>query len=172
MISLARLREFHLLCIVVNRNGFVFRKQNSKNIENISMTNKTMEKDLDYYKDWYFLRDGDFLPERVSDSKYHHDRHMLQIFISNGALFENKEDAINAGNAIRSFLLGNQLSLQSKELHRKYNRLTPGEVSQVFRNLLEETLNNDCKHTQSACACHKDVENDSPRTVLIKIFHP
>lgn len=140
------------------------------------MTNKVMAiispSELEKYQNWYFLRNGDFLPERVSDSKYHHDRHMLQIFISNGALFENKEDAINAGNAIRSFLLGNQLSLQSKELHRKYNRLTPGEVSQSFRNLLEETLNDGCKHTQSACACHKDVENDSPRTVLIKIFHP
>lgn len=122
-------------------------------------------------QDWYFLREGDFLPERVGSSKYHHDGMMLQIFKENGVLFEKIEDAVNAGNAIRAFLLGNQLSLVSRELHRKHNCLTPGEVSQVFRNLLEESLRDGSKRTQSAGACHKDAGSDSPRTVLIKIVH-
>lgn len=106
-------------------------------------------KELKAAANHYFLRDGDFLPERFGSSRYAKDRHMLQILIRNGALFENKEDAIQAGNAIRAFLLGNQLSLVSKELHQKYNCLTPGEVSQVFRNLLEESLRDNDKHTQS-----------------------
>lgn len=127
--------------------------------------------ELETLQDWFFLRDGDFLPERVGGSKYHHDRNMLQIFRSNGALFEKKEDAIQAGNAIRAFLLGTQLSLVSKESHQKHNRLTPGEVSQVFRNLLEESLCGNDKRTQSDCDGQEDVKSGSPRTVLIKIFH-
>lgn len=127
--------------------------------------------EINTVQDWYFLREGDFLPERVGESKYHHDGMMLQIFKENGVLFEKREDAMNAGNAIRAFLLGNQLSLESKELHWKHNCLTREGVSQVFRNLLEETVACKGEHTQSACACHKDVGSDSPRTVLIKIFH-
>lgn len=106
-------------------------------------------KEMAKYNDYWYLRDGDFLPERFGSSRYSKDRQMLQIFIKNGAIFKNKEDAIQAGNTIRAFLLGNQLSLVSKELHQKYNCLTPVEVSQVFRNLLEESLCDNDKHTQS-----------------------
>ena len=120
---------------------------------------------------WYFLREGDFLPEMVGGSKYHHDGMMLQIFKENGVLFEKREDAIQAGNAIRAFLLGNQLSLVSKELHRKHNRLTAEEVSQVFHNLLEESLCDNDRHTQSTEVGRSDAESNSPQTVLIKIFH-
>ena len=127
--------------------------------------------EIEALQDWYFLRDGDFLPERVGSSKYHHDGMMLQIFKRNGALFEKKEDAVNAGNAIRAFLLGNQLSLESKELHRKHNCLTPEEVSQVFRNLLEGSLRDMSKCTQSNDDGHKDVSNGSQGTLVIKIVH-
>lgn len=121
-------------------------------------------------RDFYFLREGDFLPERVGDSKYRHDGHMMLLLRENGTLFRNKEDAIQAGNAIRAYLAGYQLSLESKESHRKHNCLNREKTSQVFRNLLEETLSDKCKHTQSACDGHKDVKIGSPRIVLIKIF--
>lgn len=122
-------------------------------------------------QDYYFLRDGDFLPERVAASKYHHDGMMLQLFKQNGALFEKEEDAINASNAIRAFLLGNQLSLQSKRQHQQHPYEAQKEVSQFFRSLLDGSLRDNDKHTQSATACHSGAQNNSQRTVLIKIFH-
>lgn len=127
--------------------------------------------ELKTLQDWFFLRDGDFLPERVCDSKYHHDRNMLQIFKANGALFEKKEDAIQAGNAIRAFLLGNQLSLQSKRQHQSQPGNSQGEAPRKPYSLLEETLTYINKHTQLDCDGREDVKSGSSRTVLIKIFH-
>lgn len=60
--------------------------------------------ELEKYQNWYFLRDGDFLPERVGDSKYRQDRMMLNIFLKNGSIFPTKEEAAAAGRIIRAFL--------------------------------------------------------------------
>lgn len=136
------------------------------------MTTKLTAKEMTTVGDYYYLREGDFFPCRVDDNrKLRNDCFTLGTLKETGALFEKEEDAIRASDAIRAFLLGNQLSLQSKRQHQQHPYEAQKEVSQVFRNLLEGSLGGNDKHTQSTIACHPDLENNSQRTVLIKIFH-
>lgn len=136
------------------------------------MTAKLTAKEMTTVGDYYYLREGDFIPCRVDDNrKLRNDCFTLGTLKATGALFEKEEDAIRASDAIRAFLLGNLLSLQSKRQHQQHPFEAQKEVSQVFRSLLEESLGGNDKHTQSTIACHSDLENNSQRIVLIKIFH-
>lgn len=137
------------------------------------MITKLTAKEMATVGNYYYLREGDFFPCKVDDNrKLRNDCFTLGTLKAIGALFEKEEDAINASEAVRAFLLGNQLSLQSKRQHQQHPYEAQKEVSQIFRSLLDGSFRDNDKHTQSATACHSGAENNSQRTVLIKIFHP
>lgn len=130
-------------------------------------------KEMAQAQDWYFFTLDDFRPRRVGDDiKLRNNCIDLGYLRENGALFETKEDAINAGRAIKAFLVGNQMFLQSKQQHLSQLDKPREEVAQKQRNLLEETVA--CKegHTQLNICGQRHSEPHFPRTVLIKIFHP
>lgn len=129
-------------------------------------------KEMVLVQDYYFFTLDDFRPRRVGDDiKLRNNNIDLGYLRENGALFECKEDAMNAGNAIRAFLAGNRMFLQSRRQHASLLDTPREEAAQKQRNLLEETVA--CKegHTQLEDDGQMHSEPHSPRTVLIKILH-
>lgn len=82
-----------------------------------------------FYQCHYYLREGDYLPERFGVSRYRNDRIMLNIFIKSGSIFPTKEEATAASNAILAFLSAYQKQVLST--HR---------ISQLLLNLLRKTI--------------------------------
>ena len=129
-------------------------------------------KEMVQVQDWYFFTLDDFRPRRVGDDiKLRNNNIDLGYLRENGALFECKEDAINAGRAIKAFLVGNQMFLQSRRQHASLLDTPREEAAQKQRNLLEGIVAYKEGHTQLEDDGQMHSEPHSPRTVLIKILH-
>ena len=124
-------------------------------------------------QDYFYLSFEDFRPVMVCNNpRLRYNYIALGNLKEVGALFPTKEDATYASNAIKAFLAGNQLSLQSRQQPRSQRHESLEESSPAARTLLEETLNDENKRTQSNTGGQTHSGTHSPQTVLIKIFHP
>lgn len=129
-------------------------------------------KEMVLVQDYYFFTLDDFRPRRVGDDiKLRNNNIDLGYLRENGALFECKEDAIQASNAIRAFLAGNRMFLQSRRQHASLLDTPREKAAQKQRNLLEETVAYKEGHTQLEDDGQMHSEPHFPRTVLIKILH-
>ncbi len=62
-------------------------------------------------KQYWYLREGDFLPEPIKTlcDNWHRSRHSIVEFLSaNANIFTSKEDAMKASRAVRAALITHQ----------------------------------------------------------------
>lgn len=62
-------------------------------------------------KQYWYLREGDFLPEPIDTicNNWHKSRHSIVEFLSSNAnVFTSREDAVKASLAVRSALIAHQ----------------------------------------------------------------
>lgn len=129
---------------------------------------------IENYVNWYYLREGDFFPERVGDSKYSHDRTMLQIFIENGSIFPTKEEAAAAGRFIRAFLSAYQKQEKAKVQHQQDASPHEKEDFSMHRNQYRNYSSSTRTHSQRTSVYQQGeaIQGVDSRIVLIKIYHP
>lgn len=129
-------------------------------------------KEMVLVQDYYFFTLDDFRPRRVGDDiKLRNNNIDLGYLRENGALFECKEDAIQASNAIRAFLAGNRMFLQSRRQHASLLDTPREEAAQKPYSPQEGIVAYKEGHTQLEDDGQMHSEPHSPRTVLIKILH-
>ena len=142
------------------------------------MTNKTMEKDLDYYKDWYTLRDGDFFPERVEDVILKRTRgrdiYYLQLLIEADNIFPTRKEALWASKQIRAFLSNVQRQSSAKLQHLQAPSASQAREPQEPSNQHQNHSANTCERKQQSAPYRKgsEIQEHCSGMLLIKIFHP
>ena len=135
-----------------------------------------MGKDLNYYKDWYTLRYGDFYPERVEDVlKRAHCKgtYYLQMIIDAGNIFPTREEALWASKQISAFLSNIQRQSSAKIQHLQAPSVSQEKESQEPSNQQKNHSVNTCEHKQQTVPYRKSYETREHclEMLLIKIFH-
>ncbi len=124
-----------------------------------------------FYQDYYYVREGDFLPERFGDSRYRNDRMMLKLFIENGCIFPTREEAAVVSKAIRAFLLVFRAPVQSTQQHRSVAAEQKGEGPQELCNQHQCHSSNTQIHNRQISACRQGegIQGVNPRIVVINL---
>lgn len=128
--------------------------------------------DIKMMQGWYYLREGDFLPERVAESKYRNDRMMLELFAKNGSIFPTRKEATAASNAIRAFLSVYLTQVQSTQQHQSTVAEPLAGEHQAHCNQHQcHSSSTQTRNLQtSACQQGAKFQGVAPRTLVINLF--
>ena len=133
--------------------------------------------ELEKYKDWYTLRDGDFFPERVGDVLKRargQNTHYLQLLIDADNIFPTRKEALWASKQIRAFLSNVQRQSSAKLQHLQAPSASQAREPQEPSNQHQNHSANTCERKQQSAPYRKDseIQEHCSGMLLIKIFHP